>query len=228
MTPEEKKQIKAVLPRGMDKDSFVANLEAICNGDDEVAKTIRENALGYMDVVREGRFKVSDYLRAVKYCTYKIAGNSNRRSYLLAFPEKREKFTGEDGKLDETIDQYVGVYNSGKLVRLILDRAKIPVNLLYMDLYHEAINTQAELMRNARSEKVRSDAAGRIMDALKAPENVKMEVEIGVKEDSSLRELREATRMLAKQQRDALVSGIVDAKEIAGAKLITGEVIENE
>ena len=228
MSPEEKNQLKAVLPRGMDKDNFVKHLEAICEGDDEVGKTIRENALGYMDVIKEGRFKVSDYLKAVKYCTYKIAGNSNRKSYLLAFPEKREKFVGEDGKVDETIDQYVGVYNSGKLVRLILDRARVPVNLLYMDLYHEALNTQAELMRFARSEKVRSDAAGKIMDALRAPENVKMEVEIGVKEDSSLRELREATRMLAKQQRDALASGVVDAKEVAGAKLIKGEVIENE
>lgn len=226
MDDNEKRELEGLLPRGMDKQGFVEKLERICDGDEEIAERIRENALGYMTVIKEGKFKITDYLNAVKYCTFKLAGNTNRYCYLMTFPEKRERFVDEFGSVKEDIDQYASIYNSGKLVRLILDRAKIPVNLLYMDLYHEALNVQADLMRTARSEKVRSDAAGKVMDALKGPENVKMEVEVGVKEDSSIKELREVTRELAKQQREMLDSGKLTAVDIAEAKLIEGEVLE--
>ncbi|MFK5281968.1 hypothetical protein ACI3PL_20670, partial [Lacticaseibacillus paracasei] len=77
------------------------------------------------------------------------------------------------------------------------------------------MNTQAELMRSANSEKVRSDAAANILLHLKPPEVTKIELDVGVKGDSTLDSLREATAALVAQQRLQLSAGMVSAKQVA-------------
>jgi hypothetical protein len=52
------------------------------------------------------------------------------------------------------------------------------------------------------------------------PETQKVELEIGVKEDSSIAQLRAATMELARAQRLAMESGASSAQEMAHAKII--------
>jgi hypothetical protein len=87
---------------------------------------------------------------------------------------------------------------------------------------------QAELMVSARSEKVRSDAANSLLSHLKMPETQKVELEIGVKEDSSIAQLRQATLELARQQRLALEAGQMNAQEVAHTRIVVdmGDVVE--
>lgn len=48
----------------------------------------------------------------------------------------------------------------------------------------------ADLMDNADSEKVRSDSANALLNHLKKPDNLKVELDIGVKEGSELANLQ--------------------------------------
>ena len=88
---------------------------------------------------------------------------------------------------------------------------------------------QAELMVSANSEKVRSDAANSILTHLKPPETQKIELDIGIKKDSSIMALREATMGLVEEQRKALASGNVTAQEVAHSRVVidneTGEAV---
>jgi hypothetical protein len=52
------------------------------------------------------------------------------------------------------------------------------------------------------------------------PETQKVELEIGVKEDSSISQLRQATLELARQQRLALEAGAMNAQEVAHARIV--------
>jgi hypothetical protein len=52
------------------------------------------------------------------------------------------------------------------------------------------------------------------------PETQKVELEIGVKEDSSIAQLRQATLELARAQRLAMEAGQMNAQEVAHAKIV--------
>ena len=108
-----------------------------------------------------------------------------------------------------------------------MEQTLIPSYVLNQDLYQKALNVQAELMVSAKSEKVRSDAANSLLTHLKMPETQKVELEIGVKEDSAINALRATTMELARQQRMMLEAGAMNAQEVAHSRLvIEGEAKE--
>jgi len=73
---------------------------------------------------------------------------------------------------DKDISAYVSAFNREELVQQMLNRVMIPSWLLNQNVYQEAVNTQLELMRNAKSERVRFMAADSLMNHLGRPENV--------------------------------------------------------
>ncbi len=221
-------QFKQALP---DKVKKSVNQELIDQinktlSDPEMFEAYRENLLSYTKVMADGRFKVDSYVSAVKYVSHKLMGATNIEAYTKTFPDKYDRFV-QQGVSAKDIASYVTAYNKSKLVNLIFEQTLIPSYVLNQDLYQRALNVQADLMVNAKSEKVRSDAANSLLTHLKMPETQKVELEIGVKEDSSIASLRAATLELARQQRLSMESGQMNAQEVAHTKLvIEGEFTE--
>ena len=56
--------------------------------DPDMYETYRDNLLGYAHVMKEGKFKMEDYINAIKYCSHKIMGASNIDAYVKTFPDK--------------------------------------------------------------------------------------------------------------------------------------------
>jgi len=106
---------------------------------------------------------------------------------------------------------------------LLLEQSMIPTWVVNADMYQKAINVQAQLMITAKSEKVRTDAANSLLTHLKQPETVKMKLDVEVKQDDSINELRRAVTDLAIAQKEAIQVGVTDATRIAKAKIISGE-----
>lgn len=214
-------QFKQALP---DKVKKSINQELIdqINGtlsDPEMFESYRENLLSYTKVMADGRFKVDSYVQAVKYVSHKLMGCTNIEAYTKTFPDKYARFVAQ-GVQAKDIASYVTAYNKSKLVNLIFEQTLIPSYVLNQDLYQKALNVQAELMVNSGSDKVRCDAANSLLTHLKMPETQKVELEIGIKEDSSIAQLRQATLELARQQRLAMEAGAMNAQEVAHAKII--------
>lgn len=185
----------------------------------------RDNLLSYTRVMADGRFKVQEYLNAVRYVSFKLMGATNIEAYTKAFPDKYARFVAQ-GVVSKDIASYVTAYNKSKLVNLIFEQTLVPTHVLNMDLFQKAINVQAELMLTAKSEKVRSDAAAHLMSALKPPEAKKVELEINTKEDSSINALRQATMALAAAQRMAMTSGAMTAQEAAHSIVVPKDVVD--
>lgn len=187
-------------------------------GDPDLHEAYRDNLLSYTKVMADGRFKIQNYIDAVKYVSHKLLGCSNIDAYMKTFPDKYNRFV-QQGVTPKDIASYVTAYNKSKLVNLIFEQTLVPHYVLNQDLYQKALNVQAELMVSANSEKVRCDAANSLLTHLKMPETQKVELEIGMKEDSSIQALRETTLALARQQRLMLEAGAMNAQEVAHSRL---------
>lgn len=202
-------------------------LDTITNAlnDPDNYEIFRESFIGYIDVLNDGRFKITDYLSAVKYCTFKLMGNSNQDSYIKAFPDRYSALLSRGASAKE-ISSHVAMYNKSQLVNKIMEQSMIPSWIINQDLYQKAINVQADLMINAQSEKVRSDAANSLLIHLKPPEVKKVELDIGLKKNDELEQLRNITAELASQQKRLIEAGVVDAKYIAETRLVS-KVVEH-
>lgn len=220
-------QFKLALP---DKVKKSVNQELIDQinttlSDPELFEGYRDNLISYTKVMADGKFKVTSYVDAVRYVSFKLMGCTNIEAYTKTFPDKYQRFI-QQGIQAKDIASYVTAYNKSKLVNLIFEQTLIPSYVLNQDLYQRALNVQADLMMNAKSEKVRCDAANSLLTQLKAPEVKKVELDIGVKEDSSIAALRATTMELARQQRLMMESGAMNAQEIAHGKLIIDVIPE--
>lgn len=194
--------------------------------DPELYEAYRDNFLSYLSVLNEGRFKITDYLNAVKYCTQKLMGKANIDAYRVTFPDRYSAMIVKQLSAKD-IASIISVYNKSKLVNLIMEQSMIPSWIINQDIYQKAINVQVELMVSATSEKVRSDAANSLLIHLKPPEVKKVELDIGLKDNKEIEKLRQTTVELAAQQKRMIAAGVMSAKDIAESKLI-GEIIEHE
>ncbi len=213
-------QFKQCLPDKVKKSINQELIDQINNtlGDPELYESYRDNLLSYTKVMADGRFKVSSYVDAVRYVSHKLMGSTNIEAYTKTFPDKYARFV-QQGVQAKDIASYVTAYNKSKLVNLIFEQTLIPSYVLNQDLYQKALNVQAELMIASKSDKVRCDAANSLLTHLKMPETQKIELEIGVKEDSSIQALRDSTMALARQQRMMMEAGAMNAQDIAHTKL---------
>jgi len=214
-------QFKKVVPRALRRnvtDELVTKINNIV-ADPDTVHTFKENLLSYAHVMQEGRFKMHSYLNAVKYVSAKILGASNIAAYIKTFPDSYNRLV-QEGASEKDMSAYVAAYNKTKLVNLIYEQTFIPTYVLNAHLFQDALNTQADLMMNARSEKVRSDAANSLLVHLKRPEVQKVEIDIGVKEDESIQALRASTMELVRQQKMMIEGGHCSATAIAASAII--------
>jgi len=214
-----KQQLQASMPKKFrhnvtdDMITFINSTEG-----DEFRDIYKDNLVSFADVIEKGRYKMLDYINAVKFVSYKLIGDSNTIAYAKTFPERYQRLVDKNTPA-KTIASFSTAYNKGDLVHKILERTLVPVHILNMDVHQEAINTQAELMRTAKSETVRQKAAECLITQLKAPEAAKIEVDVSYN-NSSIDDLRETTRALAQQQLKMIQSGAVTAEHVAHSDII--------
>lgn len=182
-----------------------------------IAEQMRNNFISYTNVMKEGRFKLDDYVAAVCYVSYKLMGYTNREAYSRTFPARYQRLVGM-GIVDKDIAAHISAYNKNKIVNLIMEQTLTPMWVLNQDLYQKALNVQADLMLNSMSDKVRTDAANSLLTHLKRPETKKVELEIGMRDSSGMAELKEQLADLAKMQQAAIKDG-VPTKTIAHQRL---------
>lgn len=189
----------------------------------ELRDSFRDNLLAYGSVMADGKYKLQGYIDACRFVSYKLLGSSTVQAYVKTFPDRYQKLLDEQTP-DNVISAYASMFNKTQLVNKIYEQTLIPTHVLNADIFQKAINTQAYLMANANSEKVRTDAANSLLNHLKKPESSKIQLDISYKEDKTLDELRATTQALVDQQRRMLEEKVINAKDIAEAVIISKEI----
>lgn len=221
-----REQVEQALPPHLKTAATQQFTDMINNvsNDPLIAEQVRDNFISYTSVLREGKFKTEDYLNAVTYTSYKLMGYSNHDAYIRTFPQRYQNLVAKNTPANQ-IASFVHSYSKNKLVNLVIQQTMVPTWVLNQDAYQKAINVQVELMNNANSEKVRSDAANSILTHLKPPEAKEINLNVGVKEGSGITELKKALADMAQKQRDLIESGI-STKQIAAQPIIEAEFVE--
>jgi hypothetical protein len=202
-------QFKQVLPEKMKKSVNQALLDQINSTLEhpETLAILRENLLSYTHVMRDGRFKISSYISAVKYCSFKFMGDTNRNAYIRTFPDKYNQFIA-DGVPEKDIASYYTAYNKSKLVMMIMEQAMIPTHVLNNHMFQDALNIQFQIASDPDvSPKVRSDAANSLIVNLKPPEHRKIEIDVGVNQGSVIEDYQAAMVMMVRKQKELLEQG---------------------
>lgn len=203
---------------------MVNMLNNVSNNQQE-AELIRENFLGYTAVLSEGKYKTEDYLNAVKYVSFKLMKCSNEEAYVKTFPQRYQRMV-KDGVKPKDIGAYVYAYSKNKLVNRIMEQTMVPSWVLNQDIFQEAINTQASLMRDPDvSPKVRSDAANSLLTHLAKPKEAGPLINLDMRDTSGMKEMKELLVRMAQQQQGLIKDGVT-AKDIAGAVIIDVEATD--
>lgn len=222
-----KQEIIDALPpsvQGGVSDTLVNDLNQLIT-DPDFRETFRENMISYNRVLSEGKFKLSSYMNAVMYVSYKLMGYNNMDAYSLTFKQKFNNWVA-NGMTAQTMSAHVAMYNKSKLVNLVYAQAVIPTHVLNQDKFQEAINRQYWLMNNAQSEKVQSDAANSLMIHLKPPEEKNINLNVGLQEHDSIKDLKAAVFNLAAEQAKVIEAKTISAEQIAGSRIIEAEVVD--
>lgn len=184
-----------------------------------IAEQIRDNFLSYTSVLKDGKFKVEDYLNAVAYCSYKLMGDSNQDAYFKTFPQRYANLVAA-GRTPKEISAYVSAYAKGQLVNKIMEQTLVPSWVLNQHMYQAALNTQFKIMTDEDvSPKVRSDAADSLLTHLAKPKEAGPLINIDMGETSGMNELKDALARMAQQQQTLINAG-VSTKEIAAQDIV--------
>jgi S-adenosylmethionine synthetase len=221
LAPLTAEELKEALPDKVKKSINQQLIDQINQtlSEPDMYEVYRENLLSYGRIMAEGKFKIQNYLDAVKYVSFKLMGKTNTDAYSLTFPDKIARFTSQN-VASKDIASYITAYNKSKLVNLLMEQSMVPTWVLNQDLFQRALNVQADLMLTANSEKVRAEAANSLLNHLKPPEAQKVELNVGVSEDGSISALRDATLALVAEQRKAIQAGAANAEDVAKAPLV--------
>ena len=221
---EVKQALPSTLRTNVSQD-LVDKLNNI-NKDPHTAEVIRDNFISYTSVMKDGKFKIDDYINAVTYVSFKLMGNSNLDSYCKTFPDRYAAMKAA-GKSDKDISSFVSNYNKNKLVNLIFEQTLIPAWVYNQDMFQKALNVQLEIATTGTSEMARTQAANSLLTHLAKPkEAANFQLNINTEDSSGMKELKDSLLALSQAQIQSIKSG-TSTKEIADSGLIIdGEISE--
>lgn len=221
-------QVQTAVPKAL-KGSVTQGLVDTLNTvttDPLMIENIQKNFLTYADILKEGKFKTEEYINAVIFVSFKIMDYSDKDAYAKTFPDRIVALTAR-GASSKDISAYVSAFKKGKLVSLIMEQTLVPTWVLNQHMFQEALNTQYDLMKNADSEKVRTEAANSLLTHLKKPEVTKgSNININIGESKIMSDLQQSLQDLASMQRDAIANGSMKTIDIAALPISEAEVVD--
>lgn len=185
----------------------------------EMRRVYRDNVLNYTSVLVQGRYSLSAYINAVKFVSLKLLGNKSSEAYKKVFPDRYLNLLQKNTSPSQ-IASFADNYAKTSLVVKIMEQTIVPTHILNANIYQEAINVQAGIMKDPQvSSMVRMKAAACLIENLRAPEVAKVAIDVNYSNDV-IDDLRATTRALAQQQKALIETGKVNAKDIAESDIL--------
>lgn len=215
-------QLKRCIPKGVNVTLTQDMVDKVNNiiASDEYAEEYRNNLTTYTSVLLNPKFRIADYINAVRFVTCKLLGDKNELAYAKTFPDRYDRLI-KAGKSAKDISAHTSGYAANAIVVAITEQSMMPLHIVNNDLRQQAINVLANTMLDDKvSAKVKVEAADKLLAHLTPPKDTKIEINLGQKQTSVISELAAATSALAQQQRMMLESGLHSIKDVAESKLV--------
>jgi hypothetical protein len=228
--------VKEALPskKGTVTQEVVDMINASMNEPEFQGESLLQTAVTYQKALEGRKASITEYLNALKFCAYMTSMDDNyTEAYKKVFFNR--EFVKERMNAPTTTNAYKELtsaasrYRSSKLVVDILTFSQAPMHLLYRGYQYKAVEVLHDTMLTAKLDRDKINAAKELLAATKAPENMKIELDVGVKETSLQEELNRQLTEVALQQKALLEKGISlkDAQQI-GIKLDKEDIMDAE
>lgn len=103
--------------------------------DAEAQENYINNLITYTHILKTGKFKLSSYFDAVRYCGFRIIGKSIIDAYALTFPDRYRNHL-QNGVSQHDLYTYASCYIARELVTKIMEQQMIPV---YISHQHRSV-----------------------------------------------------------------------------------------
>lgn len=205
-----------------------ANSAPEFNGD-EFIKTM----VDYQSAMVDSRASIKEYINALKFCSYLEDEQANGGTITNAYIRARahDDFVINHKDLPKDSGGYKMLvaaatrYRKTSLVQKILTQADMPLYLMFQGARYKAVAVLAREMESSQHARDRINAADRLLTHVKPPENIQLELDIGVSDNSALEELNMQLAELATKQKRHMELGTMDLKDM-GALKPRGEDVE--
>lgn len=182
------------------------------------------STLSYFESVlykHKGTFE--DYLNAVRYCAFLESCNYVfTDAYAMTFPRNEvvRKAVGADKKSYEykMLRNAAARYRKSPLVISILTISDVQLYLQSQELRFQAINVLATEMTSAPYSKDRINAADKLLVHTAPPATLKIDLEVGAKQNDALASLNEQLSALATSTLENLREGKMDLNMLGAMK----------
>ena len=158
-------------------------------------------------VLQEGRYKVSEYIKAVEYCSYKLQDDSQADAYRKTHPGRCA------GKTRGAIQGKASLYDRTQLVQRVLGIVQVPMSLLFMSERYRAVGVLADKMVNAQYDKDQIAAADKLLQHTAPPEEIKVEHSAGMGMNDMLAGVQDSLDKLADVAQARMNAKTLDAKD---------------
>lgn len=215
---------KAVVPSHLQSaisGEVLTVLDGVCQDGLHLTEVVRENLLVFSNVLHtpDRSIPLKAYVSAVVYISYKHCGESCEKGFSRAFPQVYADIVSKPDKtklLNKAIERLL----VSKVYIKIMTSSMVSPWLSNQKLFQEALNTLGDLMRNAKSEKVRHDSANSLLTHLAIPADKPVEtvmLDIALEAVKELASLKAAMCELSDNQKARIVRGeptLVIAEEV--------------
>lgn len=206
-----------------------ATNDPMFNGDEFV-----EQMLSYRGVMENNSYSMKDYIMALKFCAYLEAEKDNAiEAYKRARANDQwviERVNAPSGSLP--YNELAGAasrYRNRPIVKKILTQADMPLYLMFQGARYEAVAQLAKEMTTAAYSKDRISAADKLLTHVKPPDDVKIELEVGMNAEvkSATERLNEQLMKVAMGQKAQLDAGM-SISEVQQLKISTEKIEDAE
>jgi hypothetical protein len=166
---------------------------------------------------------MEQYIDALRFCAYlESEGDNVTEAYKKTFINR--EFVQNRLNVPTSSVAYAELtsaasrFRRSPLVVDILTQADVPLYLMFQGFRYKAVQVLADRMENAKFDKDKISAAKALLENVKPPENIKMELDIGVKENNALQDLNDQLAEIANRQLHHLNNGTATLHHLGGLK----------
>lgn len=194
-------------------------------------ESLLQTAVTYENVLKGTKASLVEYLNAIRFVAYMTSMEDNYTEaykkvfFDREFVKERMNEPTESSRYKE-LTSAASRYRKSKLVVDVLTLSQVPFELMFTGARYKAIAVLADRMEFSKLDRDRIAAAKELLAATKGPDDFKIELDVGVKENSAVEQLNEQLAMMAAKQKALLEGGVTSLKELGGMKVVADDVIE--
>jgi hypothetical protein len=200
-------------------------INASLNDPEFQGESLLKTACIYEGILKGARATMPEYLNAIRFCAYiSTEQSSYTEAYKKVFCERT--FVKERREAPSDSQEYIELcsaasrYRKTKLVVDVLTASQVPLDMIFTGYRYKAIGVLAEIMQHSKYDRDKINAAKELLTATKGPDNVKIELDVGVTDSNALEQLDEQLRGIAAQQKTMLEHGVSNLKDFGAMKVV--------